>query len=323
MRHSIAFRDEKKTCGKVALGAVYVQWGAMLWTEGFIAVDWGTTNRRAYRIDREGQCTASFEDSQGMLSIAPGGFPAAAQAIRERLGDEPLLLAGMVGSMRGWVEAPYVPCPAGLDELAARLVWVEPGRVAIVPGMSILEAGTADVMRGEEIQMVGALDAGLIPPDAFVCHPGTHNKWVTVEERRIRTFRTVMTGEMFNQLRERGTLAELIGEDVRLGGAFRNGVERGLDAAALTAELFTVRARVLLGDLPRPDAASFTSGLLIGADLKVGLGMARGAEMILLGRPELTRLYAAGAAVAGHAVREIDGETAFLAGALALARTLQ
>jgi 2-dehydro-3-deoxygalactonokinase len=99
-------------------------------------------------------------------------------------------------------------------------------------------------------------------------------------------------------------------------------VARGRGGTALTAELFSVRARVLRGALPRAVAASFTSGLLIGADLGVGLGMGQGAEMILLGRPELTRLYAAGAAVAGHAAREIDGETAFLAGALALARTL-
>jgi len=294
----------------------------MPWTRGFIAVDWGTTNRRAYRIDTQGECTASFEDGLGMLSVAPGGFPAAAQAIRERLGDEPLLLAGMVGSARGWVEAPYVPCPAGLAELGAHLVWVEPGRVAIVPGMSILDRGHADVMRGEEIQMVGALAAGLIPATAFVCHPGTHNKWVTVEDSRIRSFRTVMTGELFNHLRERGTLADLVGGEVAVGEAFRDGVARGLDGAALTAELFSIRARILLGDLPRSDAASFTSGLLIGADLRVGIGLSGGAEMILLGRPELTRLYAAGAAVAGHAAREIDGETAFLAGALALARTL-
>jgi 2-dehydro-3-deoxygalactonokinase len=322
MRASIAAGGEKKNSGKVARGADSVQCGSMPWTRGFIAVDWGTTNRRAYRIDPQGECTASFEDGLGMLSVAPGGFPAAAQAIRERLGDEPLLLAGMVGSARGWVEAPYVPCPAGLNELGAHLVWVEPGRIAIVPGMSILEAGHADVMRGEEIQMVGALAAGLIPPTAFVCHPGTHNKWVTLEESRIASFRTVMTGEMFNHLRERGTLADMISGEVAVDDAFRDGVARGLDGTALTAELFSVRARVLLGDLPRAEAASFTSGLLIGADLGVGIGLSRGNEMIRLGRPELTRLYAAGAAVAGHAAREIDGETAFLAGALALARTL-
>ena len=294
----------------------------MRWAEGFIAVDWGTTNRRAYRIDEKSECVASFEDDQGVLSVVPGGFPAAAQSIRERLGDGPLLMAGMVGSTRGWAEAPYVSCPASLEALATRVAWVEPGRAAIVPGLSIRHAGHADVMRGEEIQLFGALAGGLIPPTAFVCHPGTHNKWVTVRDGCIGTFRTVMTGEMFNQLRERGTLSELLGGDVTTGDAFRDGVARGLRGETLGAELFSVRARVLLGDLARSAAASFTSGLLIGADMKVGLGLAAGAEMIILGRPELTRLYAEAAAVAGHATREVDGEAAFLAGAIALARTL-
>jgi 2-dehydro-3-deoxygalactonokinase len=90
----------------------------MRWAEGFIAVDWGSTNRRAYRIDPSGARTDEFEDAKGVLSIASGGFPAAVAEIRERLGDLPLLLAGMIGSNRGWVEAPYVPCPAGIDELA-------------------------------------------------------------------------------------------------------------------------------------------------------------------------------------------------------------
>src|SRR5687768_13996082 len=120
----------------------------MHWADGFIALDWGTTNRRAYRIDADGACVAEMEDECGVLSIAAGGFPAAADAIRDRLGDLPLLMAGMVGSTRGWVEAPYVACPVGLDGLARQLHWVEPGRVAIVPGLSVVSAGHADVMRG-------------------------------------------------------------------------------------------------------------------------------------------------------------------------------
>lgn len=306
----------------VALGVFSVQSGPMRWADGFIAVDWGTTNRRAYRIDPGGACVAEMEDDCGVLSIAAGGFPAAAADIRARLGDLPLLMAGMVGSTRGWIEAPYVPCPVGLDGLAARLCWVEPGRVAIVPGLSVQSAGHADVMRGEEVQMFGAVAAGLIPATAFVCHPGTHNKWVAVEDGRIASFRTVMTGEMFDSLRKRGILSELLGDEVTPGDAFRAGVNRGLNASALTAELFSVRARVLLGELPRGDAASFTSGLLIGADLGVGLGLSEGAEIIVMGRPELTRLYALGAAEAGHAAREVDGSTAFLAGAVALARMI-
>ena len=173
----------------------------MGWSNGFIAVDWGTTNRRAYRLDADGQCLEEFEDPKGVLAVAAGGFPAAAGEIRERLGDLPLLLAGMVGSTRGWVEAPYVPCPASLKDLAAHLCWIEPNRTAIVPGLSSTVGGDWDVMRGEEIQLFGAIASGLIPPTALVCHPGTHNKWIIVEHGKIGDFQTVMTGEMFSLLK--------------------------------------------------------------------------------------------------------------------------
>ena len=294
----------------------------MRWADDFIAVDWGTTNRRAYRIDRDGHCAAEFADDKGVLSVAPGAFPAAVGEIRARLGDHPLLLAGMVGSTRGWVETPYVRCPAGLDDLAGNLRWIEPGRVAVVPGLSVSGDGLADVMRGEEVQVFGALAAATVPPTAIVCHPGTHNKWIGLADGKITAFRTVMTGEMFNLLRGGGILAEMLAGDVVPGEAFEAGVRRGLAAPALTAELFTIRARVLLGELPRESAASFTSGLLIGLDLSVGLDLAGGSDIFIMGRPELTSLYADGAAAAGRTVREIDGADAFIAGAAAIARSL-
>ena len=155
----------------------------MRWSDGFITADWGTTNRRAYLIDSSGNCVAEFEDDKGILSVPKGGFEAAIAEVRERLGDKPLLLAGMVGSNRGWIEAPYVPCPAGMEDLAAALVWPEEGRTAIVPGVCL--ADPADVMRGEEVQLLGAYAAGTIGPDALVCHPGTHNKWARLEGGRI------------------------------------------------------------------------------------------------------------------------------------------
>ena len=291
---------------------------SMRWAEGFIAVDWGTTNRRAYRLDERGQCIAQFEDSNGVLAVEPGGFPAAAAALREQLGDLPLLLAGMVGSTRGWVEAPYVSCPAGLDDLAARLCWIEPQRTAIVPGLASNPPGPEDVMRGEEIQLFGAVASALIPPTALVCHPGTHNKWISVEQGRLTRFQTVMTGEMFNLLRTHGILAEFLSGDVAPGDSFREGVRRGLERPVLTADLFSVRARVLLGSLAREDAADYVSGLLVGLDLSVGLGVSGGSELIIMGRPELTRLYVAAAAEAGRACRVVDGADAFVAGAWAL-----
>jgi 2-dehydro-3-deoxygalactonokinase len=294
---------------------------AMRWTDGFIAVDWGTTNRRAYRIDGSGKCAGEFEDGTGALSVPEGGFPRAIAEIRKHLGDDPMLLAGMVGSNRGWVEAPYVPCPTGLEDLAQRLVW--PGeREAIVPGVSYAGDDRADVMRGEEVQLLGAVAAGSVDPTALVCHPGTHNKWSLLRRGRIESFRTVMTGELFNLLKEHSILADLLSTEVALNDAFRNGVRQGLDDAALPAELFAVRARVLLGQAQKTDAASYTSGLLIGTDVRIGLSNPTAAQIVVMGRPELTKLYAAALAEANRETIELDGERCFLAGASRIAEMI-
>ena len=287
-----------------------------MWTGSIIAVDWGTTNRRAYRLSRDGTCEAEFEDSKGIMAVERDGFPDAIDEIRTRLGDHPLLMAGMIGSNRGWIEAPYVPCPAGPDAFAANLVMVDGHRAAIVPGLSYLAPDRADVMRGEEVQVFGAIAADLVPSTCLVCHPGTHNKWVTVENGRILAFRTVMTGEMFNLLREKSILSDWLDQPVAIGPAFLDGARRGLAGEALTAELFSVRAGVLLGRRDKDEAASYTSGLLIGADIRTGLAGEDDKDIVVMGRPELTSLYAAVLGELGRTRREIDGERAFLAGIL-------
>ncbi|HJR82393.1 MAG TPA: 2-dehydro-3-deoxygalactonokinase [Sphingomicrobium sp.] len=287
----------------------------MRWIEGFIAADWGTTNRRAYLIGPDGDCVDEFEDDKGILSVGRDAFGDAVAELRDRLGDRPLLLAGMVGSNRGWVEAPYVGCPASLGDLTDALVWPEQGRTAIVPGVCFQDSDEADVMRGEEVQLLGAFAAGLVPGDALVCHPGTHNKWVRLESGRIGRFTTVMTGELFSLLKEHSILSDLLSGSVTAGDAFGKGVRRGLEDDRLMAELFKVRARVLLGEADAGDAASYCSGLLIGTDVRTGLREGTDSEIYVMGRPELTALYAEALRIAGREPREVDGERAFLAGA--------
>jgi 2-dehydro-3-deoxygalactonokinase len=294
----------------------------MRWADGFIAADWGTTNRRAYRIDRQGRCEAEFEDRQGVLSVPPGAFPAAVAEIRSRLGELPLLLAGMIGSNRGWVEAPYVSCPAGIDDVVTGLAWPAED-VAIVPGVSLLDGKRADVMRGEEVQLLGAVAAGLMPPDSHVWHPGTHNKWARMAGGRIRDFRTVMTGELFNLLKEHSILSDLLAMPAGGDEAFRMGVREGLGDSDLQAELFAVRARTLLGAAPREAAASYTSGLLIGSDARIGLRDHEGGSVIVMGRPELTALYAAALGEAGVEALELDGEACFVAGIAKIAEHIE
>jgi 2-dehydro-3-deoxygalactonokinase len=293
----------------------------MRWAEGFIAVDWGTTNRRAYVIDASGKRVDEFEDHKGVLSVPAGGFPDAVAEIRAKLGDHPLLLAGMIGSNRGWKEATYVPCPAGIDELAAKLVWVGE-REAIVPGVSYLGQGRADVMRGEEVQLLGAVAAGLVSRDALACHPGTHNKWALLRGGTIHLFGTVMTGELFSLLKEHSILADMLQGPVEANDAFKRGVGRAFERDMLPADLFGARAEVLLGQMNKDDVPSYVSGLLVGTDVRIGLTWPLAARIPVLGRKELTKLYAAAIEQAGREAIELEGEECFLAGINEIAKRI-
>ncbi|HYZ48424.1 MAG TPA: 2-dehydro-3-deoxygalactonokinase, partial [Sphingomonas sp.] len=230
----------------------------MDWANGFIAVDWGTTNRRAWAVDSNGATRELIEDDLGVLKVDAGGFPAQIASLRARFGERPMLMAGMVGSNRGWVEAHYVPAPATLGDLVAALARPQEG-VCIVPGVSWRAERTGDVMRGEEVQVLGALAGGLIAADGPVCHPGTHAKWVRMQGGAIGPFRTVMTGELFSLLSRHGILQDRLQGEVGPDDSFRAGVDHGLSCDDLPAELFSIRARYLLG--LGDDGASYASGL--------------------------------------------------------------
>jgi 2-dehydro-3-deoxygalactonokinase len=174
-----------------------------------------------------------------------------------------------------------------------------------------------DVMRGEEVQIIGALALGEIG-NGLVCLPGTHSKWVEIEAGQITRFRTIMTGDMLAALKARSILSDLLDHEPQCDAAFAAGVDHSLEATDLTAELFTSRARVLTGAMTPPDAASRISGLLIGADVRTGLGRSRADVVPLIGTPALCERFAVALQRAGRESVVIDGETAFIAGARAI-----
>lgn len=279
----------------------------------FVAVDWGTTNRRAWTVTG-GTATPLLADEQGILACTD--FAAAVAELRARGGGLPLLMAGMIGSNRGWVEVPYVAAPAGLAEIAAAVTWVERG-IGIVPGVSFVDGLRADIMRGEEVAMLGANLA-----NGLVCHPGTHTKWVEMEDGAIARFRTVMTGDVFAALAHRSILSDLLAHPAPVDDAFTAGVDHALASTDLTAELFSTRARVILGRADAAHAASYVSGLLIGSDVRIGLGRLRADVVPVLGAPVLTARFAAALTLAGRTAVEHDGGTAFIAGMMAIAGAL-
>lgn len=277
----------------------------------FLAIDWGTTNRRAFLIEG-GQVVRTERDDRGVTSVTD--FAAEAAGIRERFGDLPMLMAGMVGSNIGWRAAAYVPAPAGIEELAANLLRID-DRTAIVPGVSV--TGPADVMRGEEVQLLGAVAAGLVPHDALLAQPGTHCKWAEMEGGRIAGFTTAMTGELFAMLRKYGLLSSQLTEEVTLGQAFLDGVEEGRKRD-LAASLFGIRAAKLLGERADSDAASFASGLLIGSDVAARLERVGHDAVHILADPVLGGLYSAAIEVHGRRAVRVDSHAAFVAGIIAI-----
>ncbi|HSX56583.1 MAG TPA: 2-dehydro-3-deoxygalactonokinase [Sphingomonas sp.] len=279
----------------------------------FLAVDWGTTNRRVYRIE-DGVVARTERDDRGVTAVQD--FAGEAVSIRDRFGDLPMLLAGMVGSNIGWQAAPYVPAPAGVGELAANLLRID-SRTAIVPGVSTLADGRPDVMRGEEVQLLGAVAAGLTPGDALLVQPGTHCKWAEMREGRIAGFTTAMTGELFALLRTHGLLAAQLTGEVTANAAFRDGVETA-KRRDLAASLFGIRAAKMLGTRDDAHAAAYASGLLIGSDVVARLEEAPHADVFILSGPELGNLYTAAIEANGRAARLIDSHAAFVAGILAI-----
>lgn len=237
----------------------------------WIAIDWGTTNLRVWAMTGRGEVLAEASSDQGMANVQDGRFEAALlDLIDDWLGGSKTTLAiaaGMVGARQGWVEAPYSSVPSGGDdpELMIR-VPVSDTRLdlRILPG--VCQLPKADVMRGEETQILGFLSAhpGF---EGLICLPGTHSKWVRVAGNRILGFHTAMTGELFALLSEQSVLKHSMTEG-HDDAAFLAGVREAMAAPErLTASLFSIRAESLLRDVPDGAGRSYLSGLLIGAEL--------------------------------------------------------
>ena len=274
----------------------------------FVAVDWGTTNRRAYLIEN-GAVAHTERDAMGILSVPAGGFDGEVASLRAKFDGHPMLFAGMIGSNRGWIDAGYVPCPATFDSLAGALIEAADG-AWIVPGVKATANGRGDVMRGEEVQLLGAVAAGLAPADALLCQPGTHCKWARMAGGALAGFSTAMTGEMFALLRNHALIGSAIQAPVSVSPAFADGVARAGEGDLLTA-LFGVRPASLLGLREDADAASYVSGLLIGSDVRAQAQA--GDDVHVLADPVLGALYGAALEQVGARAIAVDSHAAFVA----------
>lgn len=264
-----------------------------------LAVDWGSSGFRAYRLAGDGRILERRQAASGIASLTPTDYPA---VLRSQVGDwlaadpdDAVLLSGMVGSRQGWREAPYVQCPAGLANLAGSLCPVDlgDGRTAwIVPGLACRnDDGVPDVMRGEEMQIFGLDLAGRPGGEATICLPGTHSKHARLHDGRITGFTTAMTGEVFALLKSHGLIAAMLAPDAGPDldtAAFEAGLTQSGRPGGLLQHMFSVRVRRLFNELSAEAATHYLSGILIGHELRATAWAGRA---VIVGTGVLTMRY--------------------------------
>lgn len=291
-------------------------WPGLIPADRFVVVDWGTSSFRGWLISADGKALAESRGGEGMLHCAAGaGFAPVLGDHLARLGapvTSPVLICGMAGARQGWVEAPYLKVPTRLDALHEGAVRVDaPGDVRILPGIAQARAEQPDVMRGEETQLLGVTEPGFT---GLVCIPGTHSKWVRIEDGRIVEFSTYMTGELFSVIAQHSILAHAVepGAAPADSQPFREGLSAALAApTALTASLFRLRAAQLLGFEQRADGAARLSGLLIGSELADAMGRHGSLRSVrLIAAGALGRLYESALGAQGLDVTTVDAEQA-------------
>ncbi|MGO4393235.1 2-dehydro-3-deoxygalactonokinase [Variovorax sp. M-6] len=275
-----------------------------------VAVDWGTSSLRGALLDADGRVLDEQAHPRGILNVKPGGFTEVFETLFAdwlRPSGTRCLISGMAGSKQGWVEAPYCACPAGLAEVRGKILEIEPGRISIVPGLSDTHDGVPDVMRGEEVQIFGAMALTGLHDGLFVL-PGTHNKWARVKNGMVTGFRTFMTGEFFALLSQHSILARTLDASAPLDeAAFLQGVTQSDNGQGLLHNAFGARTLALFDRMPTRELSSYLSGLLIGEELRTQ-SVHAAVEVVLIGAPALTQRYLLALQASGIQARTLGAE---------------
>ncbi len=285
----------------------------------WIAVDWGTSNLRAWKMGADGRAVEEAGSDAGMGTLDRDGFEPALLALIEPWLTEgevtPAVACGMVGARQGWVEAAYAraPCPPVSAGGFVRAPVKDPRfSFHIVPGVQ--QSGPDDVMRGEETQVAGFLKK---EPDfdGVLCLPGTHTKWVHISAGEIVSFNTFMTGEMFALLSKNSVLRHSVTSDGWDEAEFDAAVETALSKPEqAAANLFRIRAGSLLSGLEPAAARARLSGLLVGMELAGSKPYWLGRDLVLIGNKSLSANYRRALSLCGLEAREADASEMTLSG---------
>lgn len=295
----------------------------------YILGDWGTSNLRLFLME-----SGHIIDQQrgpGVAATKPGEHGALLEGAiakwRDRAGACPIYLVGTVGANIGLIEVPYMTAKASAQELAAAAALISIGDHAcrVTPGLSGPNfQGAADVMRGEETQIIGLIEGcpALAEGVRLVCLPGTHTKWVLLQDGHVERFQSSMIGELFDLLRNQSLLCRGVPADTPFDwSAFDRGAKaaRELEWGGTLQALFSVRSKQLTGHLAPAEAPAYLSGLLVGDDVRCAVealptSVRTGFSATIAGNALMAECYARQMVESGLSVTVEDEQTAVLAG---------
>lgn len=236
----------------------------------WIAVDWGTSHLRVWRMSAQGDILDRRRSEKGMNKLVSTQFESTLiSLIDDWLNNDStcqVLACGMVGSRQGWQEAKYLSTPCSPCGSFTRVSVQDPRiNVSILPGVKQLSP--ADVMRGEETQIAGLLVDNQ-EYNGVVCLPGTHSKWAKIVAGKITEFQTFLTGELFALLSKQSVLRHSLDDSAWDNQAFTSAIGESIDQPqSVMAKLFSLRAQSLVSELSATSAHARLSGLLIGLEL--------------------------------------------------------
>ncbi len=290
----------------------------------WIAVDWGTSNLRAWAMASDGTVKDCASSDKGMSTLTKDAFEPTLISLTEQwLGctETPVIACGMVGARQGWSEAPYRAVPTTPHGTLSPCK-TDDNRITmhILPGLK--QDKSPDVMRGEETQIAGFL-ADNPDFDGVLCLPGTHTKWVHISAKEVVSFQTVMTGELFALLSQNSVLRHSVDSADWDDDAFTQAVADTLTKPeTVTSRLFQIRASHLLENTAADTCKARLSGALIGAEIAATKPYWLGQNLALIGAPKLNALYAKALETQGLSPSQYVGDDLTLKGLTAAYKEL-
>lgn len=285
----------------------------------WIAIDWGSSNLRVWALNNNNAILDSISSNDGMLGLASSEFePLLSEKISKwGVGDAniPILCCGMVGAKQGWVEAPYASIPYNLMQKADNVkVRCSDHRLNVRILGGLRQDNPADVMRGEETQIRGFLSI-FSNFDGIICLPGTHTKWVHVSAGEVISFRTFMSGELFDLLSKYSVLKYSVKSDGWDDKEFKSAVSESIsNPQKIFSDFFKLRADHLLKQVEQSELRSKLSGYIIGAELAGAKPYWLGHNVVILGNNNLSKIYKTALAGQGIFAQQIDATECTLNG---------